>query len=402
MRRTAVARPSPGAASCRPGAAVLPPRHRGAAAAPSAAFGTTVRASSLGQFTAAAYLLVTALLAGPYYSHLRAQRTCLTPPVHSCAAFLCVPIIIIDPLSAAPLCTLAVGTLHRPAAAAGGGGGIKSTHAMADGDGKKPLGRSVESLGWLASSGVQPKKRREIEGVGAASLMAMQAQVARAQQEAALVKEGKLDPEEIRARRRGPVAALLERKNAGVAGRDHRDRLEIKTASDRLSESRAALEKKAALYERLAAGEVDDERDVYEVDFLMKGASERRGGGGGGGWGSQGELDTTGLAVQTQTGGLMHADMARERERRSWEAEEEAAMAAEQEGERRRKERRELLSEVIDEAAEERARAATAREQRQAAEARKRQRLKAAFLQKQLEQVRQQKEKAAGGSGEPG
>ena len=30
--------------------------------------------------------------------------------------------------------------------------------------------------------------------------MAMQAQVARAQQEAALVKEGKLDPEEIRAR----------------------------------------------------------------------------------------------------------------------------------------------------------------------------------------------------------
>ena len=48
--------------------------------------------------------------------------------------------------------------------------------------------------------------------------------------------------------------------------------------------------------------------DVYEVDFLMKGASERRGGGGGGGWGSQGELDTTGLAVQTQTGeaGLNH------------------------------------------------------------------------------------------------
>lgn len=30
---------------------------------------------------------------------------------------------------------------------------------------KKPLARSVESLGWLASSGVQPKKRREIEGV---------------------------------------------------------------------------------------------------------------------------------------------------------------------------------------------------------------------------------------------
>ncbi len=40
-------------------------------------------------------------------------------------------------------------------------------HAMADqagGEGKKPLGRAVESLGWLASSGVQPKRRREIEG----------------------------------------------------------------------------------------------------------------------------------------------------------------------------------------------------------------------------------------------
>lgn len=38
---------------------------------------------------------------------------------------------------------------------------------MADkggGEGKKPLGRAIESLGWLASSGVQPKRRREIAG----------------------------------------------------------------------------------------------------------------------------------------------------------------------------------------------------------------------------------------------
>lgn len=50
-----------------------------------------------------------------------------------------------------------------------------------------------------------------------------------------------------------------------------------------------------------------------------------------------------------------------------------------------------LLNEVIDEAAEERLRAAAAREQRAAAEARKRERLKAAFLKKQLEQLKQQK-----------
>lgn len=37
-------------------------------------------------------------------------------------------------------------------------------------------------------------------GVGASSLVAMQAQVFKAQQQAALVREGKLDPEEVRAR----------------------------------------------------------------------------------------------------------------------------------------------------------------------------------------------------------
>ncbi|KAL4440396.1 hypothetical protein ABPG75_003397 [Micractinium tetrahymenae] len=281
---------------------------------------------------------------------------------------------------------------------------------MADKEGggeKKPLARSVESLGWLASSGVQPKKRREIEGVGASSLVAMQAQVFKAQQQAALVREGKLDPEEIRARRKGSVAALLERKNAGVAQRDARDRQEIKANLDRLSESRAALERKAALYERLARGKVEDDDEKYEVDFLMKGGASGDGGGdgssvwgggggatgsggGGGGWGG-GELDTAGLAAQAETGGLEHADMARERERRSWEAEQQAAKAAEEEAERQRQERRELLNEVIDEAAEERVRAAAAREQRAAAEARKRERLKAAFLKKQLEQLKQQK-----------
>lgn len=40
-----------------------------------------------------------------------------------------------------------------------------------------------------------------LAGVGAASLVALQAQVARHQQEAQLVREGKLDAEELRARR---------------------------------------------------------------------------------------------------------------------------------------------------------------------------------------------------------
>ena len=36
-----------------------------------------------------------------------------------------------------------------------------------EGGGKRPLPRSLESLGWLASSGVQPKKHKHIEGARA-------------------------------------------------------------------------------------------------------------------------------------------------------------------------------------------------------------------------------------------
>lgn len=41
--------------------------------------------------------------------------------------------------------------------------------------------------------------------------------------------------------------------------------LQLQTASDRLGESRAALERKAALYERLARGEVDDEGECCRL-----------------------------------------------------------------------------------------------------------------------------------------
>lgn len=40
-------------------------------------------------------------------------------------------------------------------------------------------------------------------------------------------QEGRLDPEELRQRRKG-LAGVLERKNAGVVERDTRDRLELK------------------------------------------------------------------------------------------------------------------------------------------------------------------------------
>ena len=64
--------------------------------------------------------------------------------------------------------------------------------------------------------------------MSATSLVALKAELYKTQQQASLVREGKLDPEELRARRRGGTALLQGRSNAGVAERDRRDRLEVK------------------------------------------------------------------------------------------------------------------------------------------------------------------------------
>lgn len=61
----------------------------------------------------------------------------------------------------------------------------------------------------------------------------------------------------------------MRRSNPGVAERAHADKLELKKTTgegaERMAASAAALERKAALYERLARGEVDDEDRAYEV-----------------------------------------------------------------------------------------------------------------------------------------
>ncbi len=46
--------------------------------------------------------------------------------------------------------------------------------------------------------------------------------------------------------------------------------VETQTAEDKLNESKAALEHKTWLYERLAAGQYNDDDDLYNVDFLRK------------------------------------------------------------------------------------------------------------------------------------
>jgi hypothetical protein len=64
----------------------------------------------------------------------------------------------------------------------------------------------------------------------------------------------------------------MQRSNDGVAARANADRLALKQTapdgSERLAESAAALERKAALYGRLARGEAQDEGEAYEVGLL--------------------------------------------------------------------------------------------------------------------------------------
>ncbi|XP_020524797.1 uncharacterized protein At4g18257 isoform X1 [Amborella trichopoda] len=165
--------------------------------------------------------------------------------------------------------------------------------------------RRVESLGWLTESSVMPKKHKTIEGVSASSIVELRAQLYRTQEEAKKVKDLAPDIEFHRAKKKVVPVDVHSRKNAGVESRankwlltfefwyqdairfrfllpsslwqpfamlyQRRDKLELKAVEDGLV-SYAALEKKAELYEKLARGELSDEEDMekYCVDFFRK------------------------------------------------------------------------------------------------------------------------------------
>uniref|UniRef100_A0A0A9BLT6 Uncharacterized protein n=1 Tax=Arundo donax TaxID=35708 RepID=A0A0A9BLT6_ARUDO len=135
--------------------------------------------------------------------------------------------------------------------------------------------RRMESLGWLTESAVMPKKHKAIEGVGAASILDLKAQLYRTQEEArnptAPDAAAAVSGEFRRAKRRSAPTDPLGAKNSGVDARAHKDKLELKAVKDG-SASYAALEKKAELYEKLSRGELPDEEDKekYCVDFCQK------------------------------------------------------------------------------------------------------------------------------------
>ncbi|KAF5191356.1 hypothetical protein FRX31_019061 [Thalictrum thalictroides] len=120
-----------------------------------------------------------------------------------------------------------------------------------------------------------PKKHRNIEGVGASSIFELKAQLYKTQEEAKKSKELAPDIEYHRAKKKIVAYDVLSQKNSGVDSRAHKDKLELKAVKDG-SNSYAALEKKAELYDKLVRGELPDEeeKEKYCVDFFQKGLVE--------------------------------------------------------------------------------------------------------------------------------
>lgn len=136
--------------------------------------------------------------------------------------------------------------------------------------------KRIGSLGWLTESGVMPKKQKAIEGVGVSSLLELRAQLYKTQEESKRNKDAAPDVDLHRARKRNNAPHdIFSNKNSGVEDRAHRDKLQLKAENDG-SISYAALEKKAEIYAKLVRGELpdDEENEKYCVDFLRKGTLE--------------------------------------------------------------------------------------------------------------------------------
>ncbi|KAL8032282.1 hypothetical protein ABFX02_13G085600 [Erythranthe guttata] len=141
--------------------------------------------------------------------------------------------------------------------------------------------RGVESLGWLTESTIMPRKQRSIEGVGASSILELKAQLYMSQEESKRHPKEPINSadrqyaqhlEVHRAKKIISGQDSFATKNSGVDARAAKDKLELKAVKDG-SASYAALERKAELYEKLVRGELSDEEDSekYCVDFFRKG-----------------------------------------------------------------------------------------------------------------------------------
>ncbi|CAO2178866.1 unnamed protein product [Urochloa humidicola] len=206
--------------------------------------------------------------------------------------------------------------------------------------------RRMESLGWLTESAVMPKKHKAIEGVGAASILDLMAQLYRTQEEArnptapGAVAAAPSGGEFRRAKLRSAPSDPLGAKNSGVDARAHKDKLELKAVKDG-SASYAALEKKAELYEKLSResrhGASDAEEPVNDREDSMPNGKPM---------------------------GLGRADTTIDRD-----------------------EHKRFVREVHEEVSEARQKASTVRSRRQEQDAARREKLRQAYLKKRLEKL---------------
>lgn len=259
-----------------------------------------------------------------------------------------------------------------------------------------PRGANAVDYGWRAGSSALPRAARAIENVNEKSLVKLRATVlsererartarARASGAGASTSHAMDGGDRPRgalalaqgARRVGKRKAdgdddARAKRNAGVDARAARD---VAERIDRSSKGvRGALERKAALYERLSSGEVAfEDSGAYDVDFGAKRAADDHDR-------DDHDYDAPIYERQIRRGDMMSDDMRRELERREWEEELEreerdAAAAAEA---------RRVVFDIERQTERERDAAEDAKRRRDEEDAARREKLKAAFIRKKM------------------
>lgn len=257
---------------------------------------------------------------------------------------------------------------------------------MAEEGEKKEMKRvAVESLGWLTESTIMPKKIRPIEGVGASSILELKAQLYKSQEEARRAAKETIHPsaadpnyshlEIHRAKKKITAKNAFASKNPGVDAREAKDKLEMKAIKDG-SVSYAALERKAKLYDKLVRGELSDGEDEerYCVDFFRKGQ------------------------VQEDSEQLQQHDIS-DTEPRDEDGDDDASLLSDtkaaglgrQAGTFDRSEHKRFVMEVHKEASQAREKASELKLRREEQVAARREKLKQAYLRKQIEKLKASK-----------
>ena len=260
-----------------------------------------------------------------------------------------------------------------------------------------PRGANAVDYGWRAGSSALPRAARAIENVNEKSLVKLRATVlsARERERTSRARASGASASTSRAgdvggRPRGALAIggrgerrvgkrragggdddARAKRNAGVDARAARD---VEAKIDRSSKGvRGALERKAALYERLSSGELaHEDGDAYDVDFGAKRADADAD--------DRADDDAPIYERQIRRGDMMSDDMRRELERREWEEdvereERDAARAAEA---------RRVVFDIERQTERERDAAEDAKRQRDEEDTARRAKLKAAFIRKKM------------------